>query len=581
MHAAGERDADTDWCCDGCPGHLLPSPETHAIYEDGVRLVEECLPFVTPEIQTTAFVDNCCLTRDVSSVDSPSPSYPLVRRLKECSWGAGDMFYMVAVMRWCLKTWKTLSQDPNSTASIDYPTVWDRPDLLVVVRSDQHNFPSVPPCSEVGRGTGPYFRIDSVVHLRSAGPTGIVEYKPYVSPYLRDILLRDIHRSNDHCSPSYARSQLLTGYCSTRVTIAARQICRKQCALCIQFARKAKWTLPVGGPMFDIRTLLTSPSYPPYEAIGVDYVTVEGIKVVSFCCVATRHMTLIYTPTESTSGLIMAFQEFMMLWGTPRIVLSDRASYFKSVLWNQFLKSHNILSWLNASVAPWEGSYYERLHGIVRTILRPMLLIPYTRRMLREFDPRSVQDVRSLRLLLLEVSLLLNTRPLTIDCEDGVITPDSLVQGYTRSTSSTSLPSPIVETGDAVPPVPDCVGAAAVPISPSAAVLPSRGPDTAPRRVAAVRRVFLDYHFRRLKERSNAQFHFNGQWKAFEVGSPVFIQAAKSIVPARILEAYPARDGVVRRYKVRFLRSDHETVISHANIAAAFPWESLVSDDDP
>ncbi|KAF4712159.1 hypothetical protein FOZ63_019889, partial [Perkinsus olseni] len=49
MHAEGERDADTDWCCNGCPGHLLPSPETHAIYEDGVRLVEECLPFVTPE----------------------------------------------------------------------------------------------------------------------------------------------------------------------------------------------------------------------------------------------------------------------------------------------------------------------------------------------------------------------------------------------------------------------------------------------------------------------------------------------------------------------------------------------------
>ncbi|KAF4745897.1 hypothetical protein FOZ63_005291 [Perkinsus olseni] len=409
---------------------------------------------------------------------------------------------MVAVMRWCLKTWKTLSQDPNSTASIDYPTVWDRSDLLVVVRSDQHNYPSVPPCSES-------------ISLMSHGICEIFSSEIFTVPMTTALLLMLVPNS-------------LQGI----------------------FARKAKWTLPVGGPMFDIRTLLTSPSYRPYEAIGVDYVTVEGIK------------------------------EFMMLWGTPRIVLSDRASYFKSVLWNQFLKSHNILSWLNASVAPWEGSYYERLHGIVRTILRPMLLIPYTRRMLREFDPRSVQDVRSLRLLLLEVSLLLNTRPLTIDCEDGVITPDSLVQGYTRSTSSTSLPSPIVETGDAVPPVPDCVGAAAVPTSPSAAVLPSRGPDTAPHRVAAVRRVFLDYHFRRLKERSNAQFHSNGQWKAFDVGSPVFIQAAKSIVPARILEAYPARDGVVRRYKVRFLRSDHETVISHANIAAAFPWESLVSDDD-
>ncbi|EER11453.1 hypothetical protein Pmar_PMAR011119 [Perkinsus marinus ATCC 50983] len=286
--------------------------------------------------------------------------------------------------------------------------------------------------------------------------------------------------------------------------------------------------------MFDIRTLLTCPSYRPYEAIGIDYVTIEGVKVWTFCCVATRHMTLIYTPTESTTGLIMTFQEFMMLWGTPRLVLSDRASYFKSAQWNQFLKGHNILSWLSAAVAPWEGSYYERLHGV-----------------------------------------------------DGVITPDSLVQGYTRSTSTSSLPTPIVEADEVIPVVPDPVGAAAVPINPSAAVLPSRGPDAAPRgcgaaprRVAAVRRVFLDYHFRRLKERSNAQYHSNGQWKVFEVGAPVFVQAAKSIVPARILEAYPARDGVVRRYKVRFLRSEHETVISHANIAAAFPWETLVSDDD-
>ncbi|EER12996.1 hypothetical protein Pmar_PMAR019525, partial [Perkinsus marinus ATCC 50983] len=545
-----------------------------------VHLVEECFPFIVPELQSTAFIDKCCLTRDSSAEPSVSQGYPLVRRLKECSWGAGDMFYLVAVMRWCLRTWNTLARDPHADTFTDYPTVWDRSDLLVVIRSDQQSCPSLPPSSDVGRGTGPYFRIHDVVHLRSAGPTGIIEYKPYVSSYMRDVLLRDIHRSNDHCSPSYSRSQLLTGYCSTRVTIAARQICRKQCALCIRFARKARWTLPVGGPMFDIRTLLTSPSYRPYEAIGIDYVTIEGVKVVSFCCVATRHMTLIYTPTESTTGLIMAFQEFMMLWGTPRLVLSDRASYFKSVQWNQFLKGHNILSWLNAAVAPWEGSYYERLHGVVRTILRPMLLIPYTRRMLREFDPRSVQDVRSLRLLLLEVSLLLNTRPLTIDCEDGVITPDSLVQGYTRSTSTSSLPTPIVEADEVIPAVPDPVGAAAVNISPSAAVLPSRGPDTAPRRVAAVRRVFLDYHFRRLKERSNAQYHSNGQWKVFEVGAPVFVQAAKSIVPARILEAYPARDGVVRRYKVRFLRSEHETVISHANIAAAFPWETLVSDDD-
>ncbi|KAF4647787.1 hypothetical protein FOL47_004132, partial [Perkinsus chesapeaki] len=150
------------------------------------------------------------------------------------------------------------------------------------------------------------------------------------------------------------------------VVVRSDQMCRKQCALCIRFARKAKWTLPVGGPMFDIRALLTSPSYRPYEVVGIDYVTVEGVKV-----------------------------EFIMMWGTPRLVLSDRASYFRSTLWLQFLKSHNIQSWLNAAVAPWEGSFYERLHGIVRTILRPILLVPYTRRMLREFDPRNVSDVRS------------------------------------------------------------------------------------------------------------------------------------------------------------------------------------------
>ncbi|KAF4648345.1 hypothetical protein FOL47_003411, partial [Perkinsus chesapeaki] len=87
QHAEAGHDADMDWCSEGCPGHTLPVADTHTIYEEGVRLAAAEEDVVPPQ------------------------QSPLVRRLKECSWGAGDMFYMVAVMRWSLRAWKKVTSE--------------------------------------------------------------------------------------------------------------------------------------------------------------------------------------------------------------------------------------------------------------------------------------------------------------------------------------------------------------------------------------------------------------------------------------------------------------------------------------
>ncbi|KAF4648236.1 hypothetical protein FOL47_003570, partial [Perkinsus chesapeaki] len=55
----------------------------------------------------------------------------------------------------------------------------------------------------------------------------------------------------------------------------------------------------------------------------------------------------------------------------------------------------------------------------------------------------------------------------------------------------------------------------------------------------------------------------------FSVGEAVFVKNDKQIFGAHILELLPGKDKMVRRFRVRNIKTKRESIVNHANIAQA------------
>ncbi|KAF4714716.1 hypothetical protein FOZ63_010621 [Perkinsus olseni] len=308
-----------------------------------------------------------------------------------------------------------------------------------------------------------------------------------------------------------------------------------------------------------------------------------GIKVLVCVCCATRHCTLLYCRREDTRHALQGVRELSLLRGKPVLLLSDRAAYFRSAEWTRSLRQQGIRAIHTASRAPWEGAVYERLNLEIRRMLKHVADIPKVQKLLKKFDPQSVNDTHSLRMMLLEIELLCNTRPIGMSTGSSltddfmeVISPDRLAYGFQRRLDDYTRPVPLTaplsptDSDDEVGTGVEKVLQAAARRSGGEGILPDLV-GTAPTRLSAVRNSFLSYHFQSLKDRSSRQCNSPGQKSATQlcVGDAVFVKNDKQIFGARVLELLPGKDEMVRRFRVRNVKTGRESIVSHANVTKA------------
>ncbi|KAF4678053.1 hypothetical protein FOZ60_017025 [Perkinsus olseni] len=394
--------------CLDCPQTGAPTlPEAPSVVsEDCLRLVTTSLGVGNSPASEPAKTD--VKSSRLSLLTSALGSF-ISDTLRLC-WGMNQCCSLVAVYRWCWRVWfiqakaRKLPGRRRRACTLDYPdfpVLWDHEDLRHLLRADQATNPHIdtlPVADE--KGTGPYFRLDDLVYFRSNSSNGTVVYRAVVSNSLRDFILRDIHRTYSHCGVLGMCSRFIEAFFCRALRSSAVQV-RRLCPCCARLDARFSWSVPVGGPFFNVRSLLESPDYVSYSVVGIDFMTLApGIKVLVCVCCATRHCTLLYCRREDTRHALQGVRELSLLRGKPVLLLSDRAAYFRSAEWTRSLRQQGIRAIHTASRAPWEGAVYERLNLEIRRMLKHVADIPKVQKLLKKFDPQSVNDTHSLRMML-------------------------------------------------------------------------------------------------------------------------------------------------------------------------------------
>ena len=182
----------------------------------------------------------------------------------------------------------------------------------------------------------------------------------------------------------------------------------------------------------------------PFENVGIDYtgaLTITDTKskcpekyyICLFTCMATRAVHLELASDLSAQTFINLFRRFCARRSTPSLVISDNgtnfiasAKFFEDQLTNSSVMSYMTeqkITWkfINPR-SPWQGGFYERLIGLVKTCLKKVLY-------------RKKINYDELQTFLTEVEARVNNRPLTyiVDERDSVepLTPSHFLHGRT------------------------------------------------------------------------------------------------------------------------------------------------------
>ena len=180
----------------------------------------------------------------------------------------------------------------------------------------------------------------------------------------------------------------------------------------------------------------------PFEVTGVDYtgaITIDDpetggckkIYVVLFTCATTRAVHLELAVDMSADTFLNVFRRFVARRSCPKVMISDNGTNFQlgSNLLSKLIEEDRIqeeLTSINciwkfiAPRAPWQGGFYERMVGIVKSCLRKVLF------------KRKV-NVEDLYTVIAEVENRVNNRPLTYISDDinelEALTPSHLLYG--------------------------------------------------------------------------------------------------------------------------------------------------------
>ena len=251
------------------------------------------------------------------------------------------------------------------------------------------------------------------------------EQSPIIIPksHLGLLLARHIHQSNKHAGVNsmlvFLRDQFWV--------IGARVVCKKVKRECVSCQRQdSKAFFNTRAPLPEVRARPAA----PFSITGLDHggplycCDMPGDKfyILLFTCAVTRalHLELVNSLSGETSFL--AIRRFMARRGIPSVIMSDNAKGFESAEKKLVaIFGTDGPRWRPiAPLSPWWGGWWERLIGSVKQALR------------KSIGKRNL-TYAELETCLLEVEMVLNSRPLTFvgdNLEDGeILTPSHFLIG--------------------------------------------------------------------------------------------------------------------------------------------------------
>ncbi|KAI5754867.1 hypothetical protein M8J77_012174 [Diaphorina citri] len=226
-------------------------------------------------------------------------------------------------------------------------------------------------------------------------------------------LVEDVHVSSSHAGTQILMSILRQQYWILGGRKTIRSVV-KSCVKCKRYTAKKLEVHPTPLPQNRVRDAKL------FEILGVDLAgplfirgdggCVKKVWIVLFTCAVYRAIRLEVVSSLSTDSFVQAFRRFCSKNGRPKICYSDQGTNlvgFESACqkldWDkitQYSTAKKIEWKLNPPSAPWWGGWWERMVGILKTLLRRVL-------------GRSSVNYEELLTLISECEAIVNARPLT------------------------------------------------------------------------------------------------------------------------------------------------------------------------
>ena len=294
--------------------------------------------------------------------------------------------------------------------------------------------------------------------LKNAEVKESVKYPILLPPKspLTNLIIRQCHLANHHAGLNTVLVQLREEFWLPKARQQIKHVVYN-CMHCRKLLR-APLSLPPAPPLPKERVIYNR----PFQCSGVDMTGAyevfdqdadEGIcrrskaYICLFTCTSTRAVHLELLSTLSKYEFVLAFRRFCALYSVPQLIISDHGSNFRGC--DNFLKRiqdepevQNHLKGVNIKWkfitprSPWQGGFYERLIGVVKSSLN------------KSIANRKLSFVE-LQTVVCEIATLVNSRPLTYlsDSTDGeVLTPNHMIFGR-----NVVIAPPLNEFGDDVP----------------------------------------------------------------------------------------------------------------------------------
>ncbi|KAL1448563.1 hypothetical protein WDU94_013886, partial [Cyamophila willieti] len=286
--------------------------------------------------------------------------------------------------------------------------------------------------------------MDKLNHLSPFTEEGLIRLKTKISnreddkDFCHPIVLPGVHPViqrlviNVHLESSHAGTQMLLSILRQRYWITGgRRIIRtvlNTCVTCKRYTSKHIQTKATPLPIDRVRDAQV------FEVAGVDFAgplfirndsgETKKVWVCLFTCAVYRAVRLELVSSLSTDSFIMALKRFCSRQNRPSIMYSDNGSNFtgfknasEELDWNAIacFSSARKIEWrFIPPASPWWGGWWERLIGVMKTVMKKVL-------------GRTYVNYEVLQTILCDIESVINLRPLTYLSEDpsdlAVLTP--------------------------------------------------------------------------------------------------------------------------------------------------------------
>lgn len=256
---------------------------------------------------------------------------------------------------------------------------------------------------------------------------------PNKHPFVRD-LISEMHINYCHAGAQFIMSKLREKYWITQGRKTISNVL-KHCVTCQRFNSRRMDTIPAALPETRVK------SGEIFDSTGVDlfgYLTLKNgskVWVVLYTCAVYRAVYLDIVKSINVKEFIKSLKKFIFRFGRPLDMLSDNGTNFtgtanllRTIDVAELLKECEVqkIRWnFNPPTAPWWGGFFERM---VRSVKEPL------RKILRQ----SSINLEQLDLLLMEITTVINDRPLTTLTEDPEdlepLTPNMFLRGTKNAT---------------------------------------------------------------------------------------------------------------------------------------------------